>query len=330
MSDGIFAKPQSKNKIELLEYDEAEKITDVKIYELEAFKDHPFKVLEDDNFAQLKESIEENGVTTPIIVRKKENGNYEIIAGHRRAKACELIGLITIPAIIRDLDDVEATLFMVDTNIQRESILPSEKAFAYKMKLDALKRKAGRPANNGVQVEPHLKSRDLLAQNTEDSSAKIQRFIRLTELIPDFLDFIDNKKLPFITGVELSYLTPSEQEEVNQTMVHRGLVPSLEQASQMKKISKESKLNLTQIESILVPREKATTQTTVKVDQTLYFLPDTPKKVVVETVHTLLENHSKQRQYFAKETTAEEMVEITNKLLEEWSKNNSSSQDTTS
>ncbi|MFI3255522.1 MAG: ParB/RepB/Spo0J family partition protein [Eubacteriales bacterium] len=266
-----------------------EQVVQLKLYELSSFKDHPFKVLEDESLTELLESIKQHGVTTPIIVRSKGQGAFEIISGHRRVKACELLELPTIPAFIRNLDDDEAVFQMVDTNIQREMLLPSEKAFAYKMKLEAIKRKAGRPENNGGLLVHHSKTRDDLAENTEDSGRQIQRFIRLTELIPDFLDLVDLKKLPFQTAVELSYLSHEEQENVNQTMVQRALTPSLEQATFMKKCSNDGNLSLTVIESILIPLEVKAKKVSFKIDRNKYFSKETPKAEIEELIIKLLD-----------------------------------------
>ncbi len=276
---------------------EGEQVVQLNLYELSSFKDHPFKVLEDDSLAELTESIKDHGVTTPIIVRPKGQGEYEVIAGHRRKKACELLQIVTIPAFIRDLDDEEAVFQMVDTNIQREMLLPSEKAFAYKMKLEAIKRKAGRPENNGGQLVHHSKTRDDLADNTDDSGRQIQRFIRLTELIPDFLDQVDGKKLPFNTAVELSYLTPEEQGHVQETMHQRALTPSLDQATAMKKCSKDGNLSLTVIETILIPQEIKPKRVSFKIDRNKYFPKETPKAEIEEIITKLLDQwHETQNQ----------------------------------
>ncbi len=267
-----------------------ELVVQVKLYELKPFQNHPFKVLEDDSLTELLESIKDHGVSNPIIIRPKGQGEFEIIAGHRRAKACELLGLDTIPAMIRDLDDDEAVFQMVDTNIQRETLLPSEKAFAYKMKLDAIKRKAGRPVKNSCLVGTNLRSDDTLAQGTDDSARNIQRFIRLTELILHFLDLVDGKKLPFQTAVELSYLTHEEQENVHHTMEQRALTPTLEQATAMKNCSKEGNLSLTVIESLLIPVETKPKRVAFKIDRNKYFPKDKPKAEIEELITTLLDN----------------------------------------
>lgn len=268
---------------------EGEQVVQLKIYELTSFQNHPFKVLEDDSLTELLESIKDHGVSTPIIVRPKGQGEYEIISGHRRAKACELLELATIPAFIRNLDDEEAVFQMVDTNIHREILLPSEKAFAYKMKLEALNRKGQRTDLTCGQLVHKSKARDDIAQNTEDSGRQIQRYIRLTELISDFLDQVDGKRLPFNTAVELSYLTPEEQEFVQQTMVERALVPSLEQATQLKKCSNEGNLSLTVVESILVPLQVKPKKMSVKFDRNKYFPKDTPKAEIEEIITKLLD-----------------------------------------
>lgn len=271
--------------------DEGEQVEEISLSELVEFTNHPFKVLEDDSMEELKESIAQHGIATPIIVRKKEKGQYEIIAGHRRTMACRLLGLETIPCIIRDLDDEEATLFMVDTNIQREMLLPSEKAFAYKMKSEAVKRKNGRPEKNyspvGHSLDKGKTTVALVSETSGESQKQVQRYIRLTELIPKFLDFVDTKKLPFQTAVELSYLSHQEQEDVAQTMDNLSVTPSLEQATKLKKYSKEGTLTPAVIDSILTESKEKPKKTTFKLDTRKYF-PDKTSNKEIETLLTTL------------------------------------------
>lgn len=193
-----------------------EKVMEIALTELHPFKNHPFKVLDDDRMADTAESIKEYGVLVPAIARPREDGGYELVAGHRRKRGCELAGLETMPVIVRNLDDDAATIIMVDSNIQRENILPSERAFAYKLKLDAMKRQVGRPSKeNGSQVGNHLsgrKSSDIMAEQMGESKNQIFRYIRLTELIPELLDMVDAKKIAINPAVELSYLKPDEHE----------------------------------------------------------------------------------------------------------------------
>lgn len=281
---------QPKIPTALFSGNEGEKVKDVKLNQLSSFENHPFKVIEDDSLHELMESIENHGVSNPIIVRPKDRGEYEIISGHRRVKACELLEKETIPAFIRKLDDEEAIFQMVDTNIHREQILPSEKAFAYKMKLEAIKRQGERKDLTSEQVVPKLSAREKVASESgEKSGIQISRYIRLTELIPDFLDLVDSKKLPFNTAVELSYLTHEEQENVHQTMEERALTPSQEQAVSLKKCSKEGNLSLNVIESILVPLQAKPKKMSVKFDRNKYFPQDTPKAEIEKIVTGLLE-----------------------------------------
>ena len=197
-----------------------EKVQNIPLSELHPFRDHPFNVVDDDKMQETVDSIREYGVLVPIIARPKEAGGYEIVSGHRRCHASELAGLETVPVIVRNLDDDEATLIMVDSNLQRESLLPSERAKAYKMKLDAMKRRAGRPAQNNLsQFETNKRSDIELGEQVGESRATIQRYIRLTELIPDLLDMVDDKKLNFNSAEEISYLPHEEQQLVHETIV---------------------------------------------------------------------------------------------------------------
>ncbi len=272
---------------------EGEKVTEVKLNQLFSFENHPYKVLEDDSLHELMESIKNHGVITPIIVRSKDRGEYEIISGHRRVKACELLEKETIPAFIRKLDDDEAILEMVNTNIYREQILPSEKAFADKMKSEALKRKAGRPVKNyspvGNNLEEKKTSVEEVSEHLGESKNQIFRYIRLTFLITDFLDLVDNKKLPFQTAVELSHLSHEQQENVLKTMEERNLTPSQEQAVSLKKCSKEGNLSLNVIEGILVPLQAKPKKISVKVETSKYFPDNTPKAEIELVVARLLE-----------------------------------------
>ena len=209
------------------------------------FDNHPFSVTQDEDFKKLTDSIKENGVLLPAVARLKGNG-YELISGHRRKVACQSLGIETMPVLIRELSNEQAILAMIDSNIQRENILPSEKAFAYKMKLDALKRQSGRPKDNSVQLGQNFKgkvSRDLLAENSRDSSVQIQRYIRLTELNPQLLKMVDERKIAFNPAVELSYLTKEQQELLLSVMDAEQATPSLSQAQRLKALSNDNKLN---------------------------------------------------------------------------------------
>lgn len=219
-------------------------VINVPLDKLHTFKNHPFKVLDDDKMQELVESIKENGVLTPAVVRERDS-EYELISGHRRKHACELAGIKEMPVFVKDLTDDEATIIMVDSNIQREELLPSEKAYAYKMKLEAIKRKGGRPKND-AQIEQNLKGKssvDIIADETGESRATIQRFIRLTNLISDLLNLVDTKQLPVNVGVELSYLPTKDQEIVFATIDDLDIIPSIAQAKQIREYSDKGTLN---------------------------------------------------------------------------------------
>lgn len=237
------------------ERDAEEYVIPIPLSEIDDFPNHPYKVVDNEKMQELSESIKEYGVSQPVIVRKKENGRYEMISGHRRKRASELAGKEDILAIIKDLTDEEATILMVDSNEnQREEVLPSEKAFAYKMKLEAIKRQAGRPKNNSVPVAQDLKgksSREIVAENTGESQDQIRRYIRLTELIPEILDLVDEKKIAFRPAVEISYLSEDNQYVLLDVMQFSDITPSLAQAIHMKKLEQEGKLDADKIEELM-------------------------------------------------------------------------------
>ena len=263
----------SGRKLSLTSYDEIfsteesraderrEKVTEIPLSQLHPFRNHPFKVQDDERMADTAESIREYGVLVPAIVRPREEGGYEIVAGHRRKRGCEIAGLDTMPVIVRDLDDDAATIIMVDSNIQRESLLPSERAFAYKMKLDAMKRKAGRPSKeNAGQLAPNFdkrRSNVILAEQAGESVKQIQRFIRLTNLIPELLDMVDNRKIAFNPAVELSYLRQDEQTELLDAMDSEQATPSLSQAQRLKKFSQEGRLSIDVMRAIMSEEKKS-------------------------------------------------------------------------
>lgn len=224
-------KSKSADKIKMPSIDELlgvsgeESATDIEISRIHSFANHPFKVLDDDKMDDLVESIKQNGVLTPVLVRPDKNNSYEMISGHRRMHAAIKAGLETIPAIVRDMEDDEAIVIMVDANIQREELLPSEKAFAYKMKLDALKRTAGRPTKeNACHNGTHLRSDQELALQVGDSARSIQRYVRLTELVPELLDYVDNKKIGLVMAVDLSYLDEQVQKWVYEYFKENGFL----------------------------------------------------------------------------------------------------------
>ena len=273
-----------------------EKVQEIALGELFPFRGHPFKVLDDEAMEEMVESIKLHGVLVPGIARPRAEGGYELLAGHRRRHALELAGESMMPVIIRDLDDDESTLFMVDSNLQRENLLPSEKAWAYKMKLDAIRRKAGRPGKNNPRQVGENYSVDILSENSNDSARNIHRFIRLTELLADLLQMVDDKKLPFNTAVELSYLTGEEQRELLSFMGELSTVPSLEQARRLKKYSQEGKLNQDVMDAILTEERAAPMQVTLKKERL--------------------------KQYFPQSYTQAQMEEVIFSLLEIWKKDN--------
>jgi len=230
------------------------RIHDIPIELIDDFPDHPFQVRLDEDMDQLVESIRTNGIITPVTLREKPDGRYEIVSGHRRKKACELAGLSTVKCEIREMTRDEAIILMVESNLQRSVILPSEKAFSYKMRLEAMKRQAGRrPSENSVPVGHNLvgRSREIIAAESPDSNTQIQRYIRLTELIPELLNMVDERKIAFRPAVELSYLREEEQRDLLETISYEDATPSLAQAIKMKEFSKAGKLSADVILSIM-------------------------------------------------------------------------------
>ena len=261
------------------------KVEAIPLAALTPFRNHPFKVKEDEEMAQLMRSIADAGVLSPALARPLPDGGYELISGHRRLAACKALGMDTMPVIVRDLTDEEAVITMVDSNLQREHILPSEKAFAYKMKYDAIKRSPGRK-ENGDQLGHQIKSIDSLAENSPDSRNQIQRYIRLTNLIPDILKLVDEGKIALTPAVELSYLQPSEQEMIFSVMDSDEVTPSLSQARRLRRMSEEqtltddavlqllSEVKGNQVEYVKVPVDKLRS----------FFRPDTSMKQMTETL----------------------------------------------
>ena len=247
--DDLFQTDESREEAKL------SKIRDIPISEIDEFPDHPFKVLIDEDMEQLVESIKRNGVMTPATVRLKEDGRYELISGHRRRKACELAGLETLKCEVKDLSRDEAIIIMVESNLQRSTILPSEKAFAYKMRLEAMKRQAGRPTKDnyspmGNNLE-FATSSDELAEKVGESKNQIFRFIRLTELVPEILQMVDDRQIAFRPAVEISYLSEEQQYTLLEAMEYSDATPSLAQAIKMKKFMQDGKLTNEVIQSIM-------------------------------------------------------------------------------
>ena len=279
-----------------------EKVMEIPLAELHAFEGHPFKVKDDEAMLETAESVRQYGVLVPAIARPRAEGGYELIAGHRRHRASELAEKETMPVIVRDLDDDAATIIMVDSNLQRESLLPSERAFAYKMKLDAMKHQGERADLTCAQVGHKLdgkKSRDILAEQVGQSRNQIQRFIRLTELIPPLLDMVDEKKIAFNPAYELSFLTKEEQATLMETMDYEQATPSLSQAQRMKKFSQEGKLTGDVMLAIMSEEKKSDLDKVTFTSDTLrkYFPKSYTPKKMEETIIKLLEQWQKKRQH---------------------------------
>lgn len=272
-----------------------EKVIDIPLSEIDSFPDHPFLVKMDESMQAMTDSVKTFGIQTPAIVRQKEDGRYELVSGHRRKMACELAGLEVLPCIIRQMSRDEAIIAMVDSNLQREVILPSEKAKSYKMKLDAIRRQAGRPSKeNSVPVGQNFDgktSRELLAEKSHDSNTQIQRFIRLNDLIPEVLQMVDEGKIAMRPAVELSYLLKEEQQALLVTIESEDCTPSHVQAMKMRKFSEEGRLNEdvilsimteekpNQVEQFKLPKEKISR----------FFAPGTPAQKIEETIVKALE-----------------------------------------
>lgn len=274
-------------------------IQEILLSELHPFKNHPFKVLDDDKMQKTVESIKEHGVLVPAIVRPRAEGGYELIAGHRRRRACEIAGKDFLPAIVRDYDDNEATIVMVDSNIQRDDLLPSELAFAYKMKLEAMKRQGKRTDLTSAQFGRKLdskESREILAEQVGKSKNQISRYIRLTELVPKLLEMVDNKKIAFSPAVEISYLKEEEQYTLLEVIEMEDTAPSISQAQRLKKYSQEGKLTETVIDVILSEEKAAADKVTLKGVKLKKYFPSsyTPaqmEKVIFELLDNWKNSH---------------------------------------
>lgn len=295
--DDIFRTDESRAEEAL------EKVQPVAIDRLVPFKNHPFKVVDDEAMLRTTESIAQYGVLTPLIARPLEDGTFEIISGHRRAHAAQAAGLTEVPVLVRQMDDDAATVLMVDSNLQRENILPSERAFAYKMKLEAMKRKAGRPSKENVsQIGTQKRSDQLMAEEMGESRNQIQRFIRLTNLIPPILDMVDQKQISFNPAVELSYLKPEEQETFLEAMNEAQAAPSLSQAQRLKKLSQDGNFSL-----------------------------DTAREIMNEVKKGDLERvtfrNEQLRKYFPRSYTTQQMQDTIIRLLDQWQKKKSRGQE---
>lgn len=289
--DDIFETDESRAESQL------ERVQNISISELVPFKDHPFKVVDDEAMLRTTESIAQYGVLTPLIARPLEGGGYEIISGHRRAHAAELAGLTEVPVLVRQMDDDAATVLMVDSNLQRENILPSERAYAYKMKKDAMERTLGRPKKEGQVVSNYAgkKTSEVIAEGTGESYKQVERYIRLTNLIPELLEMVDQKQISFNPAVELSYLAPEEQEIFMQAMDEVQASPSLSQAQRLKKLAQEGDFTMDAAREIM----------------------NEVKKGDLERVTF---RNEQLRKYFPRSYTTQQMQDTIIKLLDQWQK----------
>ena len=291
--DDIFSTEESRQE------EQREQVRQIPIGELFPFKNHPFKVLDDDSMSDTVESVKQYGVLSPLIARPRPKGGYEIISGHRRQHAAELAGLETLPVIVRQMDDDAAIILMVDSNLQREHILPSERAFAYKMKLDAMKNQGTRSDLTSTQVVSKLRSNEKLGAENNQSCETVRRFIRLTNLIPELLDMVDNKTVSFNPAVELSYLSPEQQQEVIRAMDDTQNFPSVSQAKRIKKLAQDGTFTTETVVAIMGEEKKSELDTvTIKNDTLRKYFPRsyTPKQME-DTIIKLLEQWQKKRQH---------------------------------
>jgi len=294
-ADDLFSTEESRQDASL------EKVQLIALSELHPFPDHPFAVRDDDSMKETVESVKEYGVLVPAIARPCADGGYEIISGHRRKHACELAGLETMPVIVRDMDDDTATIIMVDSNLQRENILPSERAKAYKMKLEAIKRQGARRDLTCTQVGHKLdgkKSVQIVAEESGESRSQVQRYVRLTELSPPLQQMVDDKKMAMTPAVEVSYLKPEEQALLVETINSEQTMPSLSQAQRMKKLSQAGKLNEDAMLSIMSEEKKPVKEDlTISGEKLRKYFPRfyTPRQME-ETIFKLLENRMRKRQ----------------------------------
>ena len=293
--DSLFTTPEQRDEAK------RDSVQDIPISQISDFPEHPFKVKQDEAMLEMVESVRQYGVLVPGLVRQLEDGSYQMVSGHRRKMASELAGRDTIPCIVRDLTDDEAVIIMVDSNLQRERVLPSEKAFAYKMKLDAMRRQAGRPSKGNSaplgQNFDGMTSRELLAIESPDSHSQIQRYIRLTNLIPEILDMVDDGRIAFRPAVELSYLAEQEQCALYDTMGREDCTPSLAQAIKMKAFSRDGKLTDAVILSIM-EEEKPNQREQFRLPRdriNRFFKPGTPVQTIEDTIIRALELYRKRQ-----------------------------------
>ena len=291
-ADDIFSTEESRQE------QQREQVQQIPIGELFPFKNHPFKVLDDESMQRTVESVEQYGVLSPLIARPRPEGGYEIISGHRRQHAAQLAGLETLPVIVRQMSDDAAVILMVDSNLQREHILPSERAFAYKMKLEALKNQGARSDLTSRQVVGKLEAADLVRKGNEESGRQVQRFIRLTNLIPELLDMVDEKKIAFNPAVELSYLDESQQRDFLEAMEDTQNAPSLSQAQQLKKMAQQGEFSYEKAFDVMGQEKKSEKDTVTIKNETLrkYFPRSYTPKQMEEKIIQLLDAWQKKQQ----------------------------------
>ena len=291
-ADDIFSTEESRQE------QQREQVQQIPIGELFSFKNHPFKVLDDESMQRTVESVEQYGVLSPLIARPRPEGGYEIISGHRRQHAAQLAGLDALPVIVRQMDDDAAVLLMVDSNLQRENILPSERAFAYKMKLEALKNQGARSDLTSDQVGQKLWSVEQVASDAGESKTQIQRFIRLTNLVPELLDMVDEKKIAFNPAVELSYLDEAQQRDFLEAMEDTQNAPSLSQAQQLKKMAQQGEFSYEKAFDVMGQEKKSEKDTVTIKNETLrkYFPRSYTPKQMEEKIIQLLDAWQKKQQ----------------------------------
>ena len=296
-----------------------EKIREIPLDQLVPFKDHPFKVIDDESMMDTVQSIREHGILLPLIARPIPDGKYEIVSGHRRSHAGKLAGLETVPVIVRELDDDAAVILMVDSNLQRENILPSERAFAFKMKLEAMKHQGQRADLTSGQVGQKLKwSVAMVANQSGDSIKQVQRYIRLTELLPELLDLVDERKFAFNSAVEVSYLNPEEQGWLAETIDSEQSTPSLSQAQRLKRFSQDGKLTEDMVLAIMSEQKKPETERVVLQSRQIsqYFSPSATPKEMETSILSMLDTAKEWRSYFLEDSTLDDVNRRMRKVLE--------------
>ena len=295
-----------------------EKIREIPLDQLVPFKDHPFKVIDDESMMDTVQSIREHGILLPLIARPMPDGKYEIVSGHRRSHAGKLAGLETVPVIVRELDDDAAVILMVDSNLQRENILPSERAFAFKMKLEAMKHQGQRNDLSLCQVGTRSRADEKLAQSVNESARTIQRYIRLTELLPELLDLVDERKFAFNSAVEVSYLNPEEQGWLAETIDSEQSTPSLSQAQRLKRFSQDGKLTEDMVQAIMSEQKKPETERVVLQSRQIskYFSPSATPKEMETSILSMLDTAKEWRSYFPEDNTLDDVNRRMRKVLE--------------